>query len=943
MRNGNECSPAQDGRKLKATVRAGAWKNLDGAPIEGESQRCRRERGFETVDVEVLSKGIQEMCCSLQELTGGMVVDGWRPSLAAAVRGNVVTGGSNQNLGGDGRLKIGSIRSIANPGNRFSNGPLVIKDNISDVPKKISYVEGKGKAVAYDNDIRTLWVSKSSSEQMVVDPSASSSELKIYVNRFGYSNAISGHVHEINANSGTETFGPVKFGFKARPNSNPWSGIAICHVGKILDSKTDLQEKLYSRMVLLSTDPTWNEDFTLNIKLATAKKLQVNAWDANLVTPHKRMGNGLVNLQSICDGENGARCLFLLWSSFKAKVQEPPAGEERPVERDGAGFLSIGAFDTHKDASNLGSALRMVLGSENLNVSQFVESAFGQLKSFNYNYVKSLHASKNGKNDSHEPEESLNGIHSSNEAPKKENIIQSSMVGHEIHNVNNSSAPLVDEADGNNDLMEQKKNDSIQAEYFWKAFTDIINQTVFLKLGVSLPEIESWDKFDLLNNMSIQLRRSAEEKYVEFGLATPKSRDKNNIETSQTSTNAIASSSTDIRIASRDLLSQTDAILGALVVLAKTFSKQKDDSMSLDNQIKNGDDDKNEGPSNKKGSDSSNKGITLSTKGAKEMRELFSSAESAMEAWAMLATSLGRSSFIKSEFEKICFLDNVSTDTQVAIWRDSVRRRLVVAFRGTEQAKWKDLLTDLMFLPAGLNPERLGGDFKQEVQVHGGFLNAYDSVRNRLLMLIKLAIGYHEEHHLESMPKWNVYVTGHSLGGALATLLALEISTSPMAKHGMISVTMYNFGSPRVGNRRFADIYNEKVKDSWRVVNHRDIIPTVPRLMGYCHVAQPVYLAAGDLEKAMLNRDFRGDGYEGDVIGEATPEVLVSEFMKGEKQLIEKILQTEINLLQSIRDGTALMQHMEDFYYISLLESVRSNYMLAENTHSYGKSIRSTA
>ncbi|XP_020682703.1 uncharacterized protein LOC110099777 isoform X4 [Dendrobium catenatum] len=692
-----------------------------------------------------------------------------------------------------------------------------------------------------------------------------------------------------------------------------------------------------------STDPTWNEDFTLNIKLATAKKLQVNAWDANLVTPHKRMGNGLVNLQSICDGnlhevmvelEGIGGCgkiyLEIKYKSFD-EIYEEKQWWRIPFVSD---FLL---------KSNLGSALRMVLGSENLNVSQFVESAFGQLKSFNYNYVKSLHASKNGKNDSHEPEESLNGIHSSNEAPKKENIIQSSMVGHEIHNVNNSSAPLVDEADGNNDLMEQKKNDSIQAEYFWKAFTDIINQTVFLKLGVSLPEIESWDKFDLLNNMSIQLRRSAEEKYVEFGLATPKSRDKNNIETSQTSTNAIASSSTDIRIASRDLLSQTDAILGALVVLAKTFSKQKDDSMSLDNQIKNGDDDKNEGPSNKKGSDSSNKGITLSTKGAKEMRELFSSAESAMEAWAMLATSLGRSSFIKSEFEKICFLDNVSTDTQVAIWRDSVRRRLVVAFRGTEQAKWKDLLTDLMFLPAGLNPERLGGDFKQEVQVHGGFLNAYDSVRNRLLMLIKLAIGYHEEHHLESMPKWNVYVTGHSLGGALATLLALEISTSPMAKHGMISVTMYNFGSPRVGNRRFADIYNEKVKDSWRVVNHRDIIPTVPRLMGYCHVAQPVYLAAGDLEKAMLNRDFRGDGYEGDVIGEATPEVLVSEFMKGEKQLIEKILQTEINLLQSIRDGTALMQHMEDFYYISLLESVRSNYMLAENTHSYGKSIRSTA
>ncbi|KAJ0967468.1 hypothetical protein J5N97_024385 [Dioscorea zingiberensis] len=142
---------------------------------------------------------------------------------------------------------------------------------------------------------------------------------------------------------------------------------------------------------------------------------------------------------------------------------------------------------------------------------------------------------------------------------------------------------------------------------------------------------------------------------------------------------------------------------------------------------------------------------------------------------------------------------------------------------------------------------------------------------------------------------------------------------------------MYNFGSPRVGNKRFAKVYNEKVKDSWRVVNHRDIIPTVPRLMGYCHVAQPVYLAAGDLREALENMELMGDGYQVDVIGESTPDVLVSEFMKGEKQLIEKVLQTEISLLRSIRDGTALMQHMEDFYYVTLLEKVRSNYRRADS------------
>ncbi|KAK8633889.1 hypothetical protein V6N13_014723 [Hibiscus sabdariffa] len=68
------------------------------------------------------------------------------------------------------------------------------------------------------------------------------------------------------------------------------------------------------------------------------------------------------------------------------------------------------------------------------------------------------------------------------------------------------------------------------------------------------------------------------------------------------------------------------------------------------------------------------------------------------------------------------------------------------------------------------------------------------------------------------------------------------------------------------------------------------------------------------------------DGYQCGATGEFTPEVLVTKFMKGEWELFEQILQTEINIFRALRDWSALMQHMEDFYYISHLESVRSNY-----------------
>ena len=40
------------------------------------------------------------------------------------------------------------------------------------------------------------------------------------------------------------------------------------------------------------------------------------------------------------------------------------------------------------------------------------------------------------------------------------------------------------------------------------------------------------------------------------------------------------------------------------------------------------------------------------------------------------------------------------------LWNAAVKS-LVIAFRGTEQVKWKDMMTDLSFQPAPFNPERV--------------------------------------------------------------------------------------------------------------------------------------------------------------------------------------------------------------------------------------------
>uniref|UniRef100_J3LZG6 C2 domain-containing protein n=1 Tax=Oryza brachyantha TaxID=4533 RepID=J3LZG6_ORYBR len=728
------------------------------------------------------------------------------------------------------------------------------------------------------------------------------------------------------------------------PVMDPW-GTSDPYVVLQLNGQT-----AKSKIKWAMKEPTWNEEFTFNISLSRENLLQVAAWDANLVTPHKRMGNAGLYLESLCDGNNHVITVELEGLGGGGTIDlEVRYKSYDDIEREKQ-WWRIPFVSDFLVKSSLGSALRTVLGSESINASQFVQSAFGQLSSFTYTYLPKPPSLDSGPEASRRAEESVDNSVGSNELEEQKMGSKASGDSSDSCSEAESAATVVNNE--GSDPQNMKESD----EYFWNAFTSVLNQNVLQNFGFSLPEVKQLDGFDLLGSLGLKSSEIAQKEYLESGLATGDTSTSEGNETTPKDAidvdnedgtlpikenlpkEKVQDSFPDINKVSWDVLSQTENILGALMILSRSLSSQDmelavgDDVSSKDDSVKEQDAYDSTGKDDAAASTK----VSVDAQKAEDMRRLFESAETAMEAWAMLATSLGRNSFIKSDFEKICFLDNLSTDTQVAIWRDSSRRRLVVAFRGTEQSRWKDLRTDLMLVPAGLNPERLGGDFKQEIQVHSGFLSAYDSVRNRITALVKYAIGYldeerRDEEDAENIPKWHIYVTGHSLGGALATLLALELSSSQMAKSGVIFVTMYNFGSPRVGNRRFAEVYNAKVKDSWRVVNHRDIIPTVPRLMGYCHVEAPVYLKFGDLKDALVNEEILDD--EGDSIGEYTPDVLVSEFMKGEKQLVEKLLQTEINLLRSIRDGSALMQHMEDFYYVTLLETVRSKYQTVDNAN----------
>jgi len=87
-------------------------------------------------------------------------------------------------------------------------------------------------------------------------------------------------------------------------------------------------------------------------------------------------------------------------------------------------------------------------------------------------------------------------------------------------------------------------------------------------------------------------------------------------------------------------------------------------------------------------------------------------------------------------------------------------------------------------------------------------------------------------------PVGTVTICGHSLGGALATLLALDVA----ANTAFSNPAVYTYGSPRTGDSLFASTFDQVVKNSYRVANRLDIVPALPPPADYEHVLNPYEL-----------------------------------------------------------------------------------------------------
>lgn len=162
----------------------------------------------------------------------------------------------------------------------------------------------------------------------------------------------------------------------------------------------------------------------------------------------------------------------------------------------------------------------------------------------------------------------------------------------------------------------------------------------------------------------------------------------------------------------------------------------------------------------------------------------------------------------------------------------------VIACRGTEPNEWNDIKADANALT----------DIAETVgRVHRGFKREVDDVWPNI------------EAELVEPDERALWVTGHSLGGAMAQIVA---GRCRLADIPAWPAEVYTYGSPRVGNPRYI-AYNDVQHVRW--VNNNDVVTRVPPTwLRYRHRGDMMYLDAnGDVHARISKRKRVRDQWNG--------------------------------------------------------------------------------
>jgi triacylglycerol lipase len=136
---------------------------------------------------------------------------------------------------------------------------------------------------------------------------------------------------------------------------------------------------------------------------------------------------------------------------------------------------------------------------------------------------------------------------------------------------------------------------------------------------------------------------------------------------------------------------------------------------------------------------------------------------------------------------------------------------IYVVFRGTDTiSEW---ISDAMLTQVSYTYVANGG------KTETGFTNVYATIRTPIIQEVNSLVA--------GASYTTLYITGHSLGGALTVLAAPDLVGQTQFKQPVV----YTFAGPRAGDPTFASLYNADIGTSWRVVNTNDEVPKLPSVV----------------------------------------------------------------------------------------------------------------
>ncbi|XP_057960136.1 lipase-like [Malania oleifera] len=169
-------------------------------------------------------------------------------------------------------------------------------------------------------------------------------------------------------------------------------------------------------------------------------------------------------------------------------------------------------------------------------------------------------------------------------------------------------------------------------------------------------------------------------------------------------------------------------------------------------------------------------------------------------------------------FEMIELIVDVQHCLQAYVGLAMDLNAIIIAFRGTQEHSIQNWIEDLYWKQLDLNYPGM-----PDSMVHHGFYSAYHNttIRPGVLNAVKRAKQLYGE--------LNIMVTGHSMGGAMASFCGLDLAVNHKAQN----VQVMTFGQPRIGNAAFASYYSQVVPNTIRVTNEHDIVPHLPPYYAY--------------------------------------------------------------------------------------------------------------